>query len=124
MGESLEERISGAAKQVVSEQLRKALTNNQKKNRCEVVVAYEPIWAIGSGQSATLKDVQEMHAFIRSVLKKNVGMSGTNFRILYGGSVTVENAADFIKQQDVNGLLVGGASLEAQSFSSIINALG
>ena len=124
VGETLEERLSGKAKRVVSEQLRRALMSNLNKNQCEVVVAYEPLWAIGSGRSASPKDVQEMHALIRSVLTKTKGMSGMNLRILYGGSVTSANAADFIKQQDVNGLLVGGASLEAESFSSIINALG
>ena len=124
VGETLEERQSGQAESVVSKQLKKVLTIDLTEIQNEVVIAYEPIWAIGSGESATLEEVQEMHAFIRNVLLGVLGTLGANVRILYGGSVTAENSADLIKQDHVNGLLVGGASLKADSFSSILNALG
>ena len=124
VGETLEERLSGQAESVVSKQLKKVLAIDLTKIQNEVVIAYEPIWAIGSGESATLEEVQEMHAFIRNELLGVLGTLGANVRILYGGSVTAENSADLIKQDHVNGLLVGGASLKADSFSSILNALG
>ena len=108
---------------MVSKQLKKVLTIDLTEIQNEVVIAYEPIWAIGSGESATLEEVQEMHAFIRNVLLGVLGTLGANVRILYGGSVTAENSADLIKQDHVNGLLVGGASLKADSFSLILNAL-
>ena len=123
VGETLEERLSGQAESVVSKQLKKVLAIDLTKIQTEVVIAYEPIWAIGSGESATLEEVQEMHAFIRNVLLGVLGTLGANVRILYGGSVTAENSADLIKQDHVDGLLVGGASLKADSFSSILNAL-
>ena len=123
VGETLEERLSGQAESVVSDQLRKAITIDLSESQKEMVIAYEPIWAIGSGKSATLEEAQEMHVFIRNVLLEILGRLGANVRILYGGSVTAENSAELIKQNHVNGLLVGGASLTAQSFSSILNAL-
>ena len=123
VGETLEERLSGNAESVVSEQLRKTITIDLTESRKELVIAYEPIWAIGSGKSATLEEAQEMHVFIRKVLLEILGRLGANVRILYGGSVTAENSVELIKQNHVNGLLVGGASLTAQSFSSILNAL-
>ena len=123
VGETLEERLSGQAESVVSDQLRKAITIDLSESQKEMVIAYEPIWAIGSGKSATLEEAQEMHVLIRSVLLEILGRLGANVRILYGGSVTAENSAELIKQNHVNGLLVGGASLTAQSFSSILNAL-
>ena len=123
VGETLEERLSGQAESVVSDQLRKAITIDLLESQKEMVIAYEPIWAIGSGKSATLEEAQEMHVFIRNVLLEILGRLGANVRILYGGSVTAENSVELIKQNHVNGLLVGGASLTAQSFSSILNAL-
>ena len=123
VGETLEERLSGQAESVVSEQLRKTITIDLTESRKELVIAYEPIWAIGSGKSATVEEAQEMHVFIRKVLLEILGRLGANVRILYGGSVTAENSVELIKQNHVNGLLVGGASLTAQSFSSILNAL-
>ena len=123
VGETLEERLSGQAESVVSDQLRKAITIDLSESQKEMVIAYEPIWAIGSGKSATLEEAQEMHVFIRNVLLEILGGLGANVRILYGGSVTAENSVELIKQNHVNGLLVGGASLTAQSFSSILNAL-
>ena len=123
VGETLEDRLSGQAESVVSDQLRKAITIDLSESQKEMVIAYEPIWAIGSGKSATLEEAQEMHVFIRNVLLEILGRLGANVRILYGGSVTAENSVELIKQNHVNGLLVGGASLTAQSFSSILNAL-
>ena len=123
VGETLEERLSGQAESVVSEQLRKTITIDLTESRKELVIAYEPIWAIGSGKSATVEEAQEMHVFIRKILLEILGRLGANVRILYGGSVTAENSVELIKQNHVNGLLVGGASLTAQSFSSILNAL-
>ena len=123
VGETLEERLSGQAESVVSDQLRKAITIDLSESQKEMVIAYEPIWAIGSGKSATLEEAQEMHVFIRNVLLEILGRLGANVRVLYGGSVTAENSIELIKQNHVDGLLVGGASLTAQSFSSILNAL-
>ena len=93
------------------------LTNEQA---VQVVIAYEPVWAIGTGETASPEQAQEMHAFIRSILAKQFGEAANAIRILYGGSMKPANAQELLSQPDVDGGLIGGASLDAKSFVSII----
>ena len=120
VGESEGEREAGRAVEVVSGQLRNSLP--QDAGAGELVVAYEPIWAIGTGKTATPQDVAEMHAAIRSELRSIFGERGAAIRILYGGSVKAQNAAELFAVPDVDGALVGGASLTAAQFIPIIEA--
>lgn len=121
VGETLEERENGKTNEVLEEQLKKGLQfcDFQKP----LLIAYEPVWAIGTGKVAEPKQVEEAHAFIRSSLKE---LTHADFAdrtpILYGGSVKAENAGVLSKIKDVNGFLVGGASLKAESFNDIIKA--
>ena len=87
-----------------------------------IVIAYEPVWAIGTGNTATEKEAQDMHSFIRLTARNLLGEAAAELRIVYGGSVNTANAADLLSEIDINGLLVGGASLEAMTFSEIVNA--
>jgi len=122
VGETLEQRVSGNAEAVVRQQLLlpvDTLTDDQWAN---IVVAYEPVWAIGTGETATPAQAQEMHAFIRSLLNERSADVAAKARILYGGSVKPENASELFSQPDIDGALVGGASLDAGQFSSICNA--
>ncbi|MBI5156079.1 triose-phosphate isomerase [Candidatus Peregrinibacteria bacterium] len=111
IGESAEERESGNAQKKVREQLQNI--------SFPVVIAYEPVWAIGTGKSADPKNAQEMHAFIRSLL---ASAEGKRTRILYGGSVNEKNAAGFLAEPDIDGFLVGGASLDPAAFRAIVEA--
>jgi len=120
VGESEDERQAGKAIEVVTRQLRESLPPDS--NDGELVVAYEPIWAIGTGLCATCEDVAEMHGAIRAWLKDNFGERGGRIRILYGGSVNAGNAPELLKVEDVDGALVGGASLTAAQFVPIIAA--
>jgi triosephosphate isomerase len=87
-----------------------------------IIIAYEPVWAIGTGKTATPEQAQEMHAFIRETLRQVHGdAAASSMRILYGGSVKPDNIASLMEQEDIDGALVGGASLEADSFSKIVN---
>jgi triosephosphate isomerase len=87
-----------------------------------IIVAYEPVWAIGTGHTATPEQAQEMHAFVRRVFAERYSKeSADNLRILYGGSVKPDNIAGLMRQPDVDGALVGGASLEAEAFAKIVN---
>jgi len=119
VGEKLEERERGETEKVVEKQLVSALKGISED--LKVVVAYEPVWAIGTGKNATPEQAQEVHAFIRSVLE---GLVSRDFSektpILYGGSVKPENAKALLSQKDINGLLVGGASLNPESFARIV----
>ena len=114
VGETADQRSGGQETEVVGWQLAGSLPKPFSG-----VVAYEPIWAIGSGKSATNEDVAIMHAFIRQELLRQFGDSGQAIRILYGGSVKPDNAASLLATQDVGGALVGGASLDAQAFLAI-----
>jgi triosephosphate isomerase len=120
VGESEEERLAGRAIERVTAQLAGSLP--EPSGDAELVVAYEPIWAIGTGRTATAADVAEMHAAIRAALLGRFGDAGGRMRILYGGSVNGGNAAELFAVPDVDGGLVGGASLTADQFVPIIEA--
>jgi len=120
VGEALEQRESGEAERVVGAQLQGALQNQASLNG--LVVAYEPVWAIGTGLTATPEQAQEMHAFIREQLATIKGCDVSGTRILYGGSVKPDNAKALFENEDIDGALVGGASLKAQDFAEIIAA--
>ena len=124
IGETLEERQAGETLQVVAEQLREGLSGVAGEARENLVIAYEPVWAIGTGLTATSEQAQEVHAFIRSLLRELFGPAAEGIRILYGGSVTQDNAASLLAKPDIDGALVGGASLKADSFLKIIAAKG
>jgi triosephosphate isomerase len=121
IGESLEERRAGRAFEVLERQLNHALAARPEPS----AIAYEPIWAIGTGETATPEIAQETHHFIREVLADLLGdESGAAKRVVYGGSVKPDNAAELIAQDDIDGFLVGGASLDAVGFSAIIGVCG
>ncbi|MGV3772644.1 MAG: triose-phosphate isomerase [Verrucomicrobiales bacterium] len=121
VGETLEERESGRTENVVAEQLKGSLTGLSEEQMEETVLAYEPVWAIGTGKTASPQQAQDVHAFIRAELVKLFGETiARGVRIQYGGSVKASNARELMSQPDVDGALVGGASLEVRSFSDII----
>ena len=123
-GEPLSIRQAAGQNKYVESQLEKSLFHLSAEQVCKLVIAYEPIWAIGTGQTATTAQAQEMHAYIRSVLEKKYGKeTADSISILYGGSVKASNAAEIFACEDVDGGLVGGASLVAQDFVQIIRAL-
>lgn len=117
VGERLEEREAGEAKGVVRRQLRQSLPEGT--NPQNVVIAYEPVWAIGTGRTPTPADIAEMHAAMRGLLVERFGAEAAGIRLLYGGSVKPDNAAAILATDNVNGALVGGASLKAQDFLAI-----
>lgn len=122
VGETLEERDANRAEEVVGNQLKNDLDGLSAEEVSRIVIAYEPVWAIGTGRTATPQQAQQMHAFIRQWLKGAFGDAiSDGLRILYGGSVKPENIADLMREEDIDGALVGGASLEAVSFSKIVN---
>lgn len=121
VGESLSQRKKGVHQQMVKKQVHAALNQIGKDEITNVVLAYEPLWAIGTGETATPDQAQEMHAMIRSELERLYSVEAAEeIRILYGGSMKPHNAEELISQQDVDGGLVGGASLKAESFAAII----
>ncbi|EGG18983.1 triose phosphate isomerase [Cavenderia fasciculata] len=121
IGELLEQRETNKTEQVLDEQLG-FLLNGVVSDWSKVVIAYEPVWAIGTGKTASPQQAQDAHAFIRKWLSEKVSKEVANAtRILYGGSVTATNSAELSKQLDVDGFLVGGASLVASDFVTIIN---
>ena len=122
VGEMLTERESGKADSVVKTQLVNGLAGLTTSDMERIIIAYEPVWAIGTGKTATPEQAQEMHAFIRQVVSEIHGKSVADAtRILYGGSVKPDNIKDLMNREDVDGALVGGASLEASSFAQIVN---
>ncbi|MCK6598183.1 MAG: triose-phosphate isomerase [Bdellovibrionaceae bacterium] len=114
IGETLQDRESGATEKILSEQLAQGLKNVSSEN---LVIAYEPVWAIGTGKIASFAQVSETHAFLRKWLNEK---GFTETPILYGGSVKADNASELISISDVNGFLVGGASLEPTTFATLI----
>jgi triosephosphate isomerase len=122
VGERIEDRDAGRAENVVETQLTGGLRNLTASDASRIIVAYEPVWAIGTGRTATPETAQQMHAFIRSRI---TGMFGDGIasatRVLYGGSVKPDNIVTLMAQPDIDGGLVGGASLEADSFAQIVN---
>ena len=122
VGESLEEREKGEEKEIVQNQVKAALQDLTDAQAKEVVIAYEPVWAIGTGKSATAKDANDMCGHIRQTVAECYNAQiADGIRILYGGSVKGSNASEIMKQQDVDGALVGGASLDPEEFVEIIN---
>ena len=122
VGETLDQREQGSAEKVVRTQLNGGLSGLTASDLDRIIVAYEPVWAIGTGRTATPEQAQEMHAFIRRVFAEgHSATAAANLRILYGGSVKPENIAGLMAQSDIDGALVGGASLKAESFAQIVN---
>ncbi len=122
IGELLREREAGETEAVIERQLKGGLNNFTSGDIGHLVIAYEPVWAIGTGKTATKEQAQEAHAFIRKQIKKLYNdRAGETVRIQYGGSVKADNAKELMSQPDVDGVLVGGASLKADDFVGIIN---
>lgn len=123
-GETLEERESNSQYKIVKEQLENSLFHLTKDEIKYTVIAYEPVWAIGTGKTASPAEAQDMHSFIRSLLREKYGEAvATLMSVLYGGSVNAANAKELFSQIDIDGGLVGGASLKAEEFIEIIKAL-
>lgn len=123
IGEKLEERENGKTLEVNSNQIRKGLKDISREDAKKIIVAYEPVWAIGTGKTATPEMAQETHKEIRNVLAEMFGVDIANeITIQYGGSMKPENAKDLLMQADIDGGLVGGASLKANSFFEIIKS--
>jgi triosephosphate isomerase (TIM) len=123
VGETLEQRENGATKQVVEDQVKKALTGLTNEQAKQVVIAYEPIWAIGTGKSSTAEDANDVCAHIRQVIANNFSQQVADaVRIQYGGSVKPANIKEFLSQPDIDGALVGGASLDPKSFLQLLEA--
>jgi triosephosphate isomerase len=123
VGETLAERESGSTLKVVQTQLERGLEGVSKELAASVVIAYEPVWAIGTGKVATTEQAQEVHAFIRGLLTNLFTEPvAQKLRILYGGSMKPSNAPELLSQKDIDGGLIGGASLEARSFVELVTA--
>jgi len=123
IGETLEERESEKTLEVVKTQVQEGLANFPLSEIDNLVLAYEPVWAIGTGKTATDEMAQEVHAYVRGLLVDLFGdAAGSGIRILYGGSMKPENAAGLLSQADVDGGLIGGASLNAKSFCAIVDS--
>lgn len=118
VGETLEERESGKMLEVVSTQVKGALEG--VTDAANIVIAYEPVWAIGTGKTATPEMAQEVHAAIRELLVAHFGEAGNGVRILYGGSMKPENASELLDQPDIDGGLIGGAALKSASFVELV----
>ena len=122
-GEELKDRKSGNENYVVESQIKKALFHLPESAWSQIVLAYEPVWAIGTGETATPDQAQEMHAFIRKILANAYAQSlADSVSILYGGSVKSSNAEEIFSKTDVDGGLIGGAALDAEHFTAIVNA--
>ncbi|HHT9118746.1 MAG TPA: triose-phosphate isomerase [Candidatus Hypogeohydataceae bacterium YC38] len=122
LGEKPEERESGRTFQVVDRQLKAGLEGLEIEEVSLLTIAYEPVWAIGTGKNATPAQAEEVHSYIRGLLKKAYGEEvSSQVRIQYGGSVTPQNTAELLAQPEINGLLVGGASLKEETFLKIVS---
>ena len=122
VGEKIEQRESGQTEEVLDTQIRAGLRGISQERMKNLVIAYEPVWAIGTGLTASPQQAQEAHVYIRKLLEELYGsqVAGT-IRILYGGSVKPSNIADLMAEEDLDGVLVGGASLDPESFAGIVN---
>ncbi len=123
IGETLEQREKGSVEKILSLQLHGSLADLEAKELLETVIAYEPVWAIGTGKTATAEEAQEAHAFIRETLREmSDDATADKIRIQYGGSVKPDNARSLMSQPDIDGALVGGASLDPRGFAQIVQA--
>ena len=123
VGETLEQRESGNMEKVVAAQVRGSLADLNENDWQNIIVAYEPVWAIGTGRTASPEQAQEVHAFIRGVVSNMQGSAvAESTRIQYGGSVKASNARELFSQADIDGGLIGGAALDAQGFAEIVKA--
>lgn len=122
IGETLDEREAGREREVVGSQVKAGLADVSIADAKALVLAYEPVWAIGTGKTATPDQAQEIHAYIRTLLTDQFGAMGEDVAILYGGSMKPGNAAELVSKKDVNGGLIGGASLKAEDFAAIVRA--
>jgi triosephosphate isomerase len=124
VGETLEERESNVHFDVLTKQVSEGLFHLNAEQMAEVVIAYEPVWAIGTGKTASTAQAQEVHAFIRNLVKEKYSIEvSNNLTIQYGGSVKAENAVELFSAPDIDGALVGGAALQSRSFADIIKAM-
>ena len=122
-GENIEQRESGEYLQFIRKQLEETILSLDQKSLSKIVIAYEPIWAIGTGKTASSVQAQEMHSFIRSLISNKFGTEiSNNTSILYGGSCKPTNSKELFSQSDIDGGLIGGASLQSSDFVSIINS--
>src|SRR5579884_361761 len=124
VGETIEERERGKTMRVVESQIENGLKDLNLDNPDKIAIAYEPVWAIGTGKNATPEEAAEVHGFIRGILKDTFGDVANGIRILYGGSVTPANIKGLLFPPDIDGALVGGASLKADSFAKIVQLAG
>jgi triosephosphate isomerase len=122
VGETLEQREKGQEKQVVKAQLEKNLEGLNKNDIEHLVIAYEPIWAIGTGRTASAAQAEEMCAYVREVVKDLYGTAADKMRVQYGGSVKVDNIKEILSMPNIDGALVGGASLKADDFVKLVEA--
>jgi triosephosphate isomerase (TIM) len=123
VGETLEQREKGEVEKILSSQLRGSLAGLEARELLETVVAYEPVWAIGTGKTASAGQAQDAHAFVRQTLREmSDEATAEKIRIQYGGSVKPDNARSLLSQPDIDGALVGGASLDPRSFAQIVHA--
>src|SRR5690606_1886461 len=119
VGETLPEREANQTLSIVGDQIHQGLNDMVEANAENLIIAYEPVWAIGTGKTATPAQAQEVHAFIRQELSKKFPGFGEKVRLLYGGSVKPDNVEELLAQQDIDGGLVGGASLKSKDFLAL-----
>jgi triosephosphate isomerase (TIM) len=119
VGETLSQRESGQTLSLVADQLHQGLNDQSRANAENLIIAYEPVWAIGTGKTATPSQAQEVHAFIRKTLKEKFPLFGEKLRILYGGSVKTDNVEELLAKKDIDGGLVGGAALKSRDFLAL-----
>jgi triosephosphate isomerase len=123
IGEHLAERESGKTKEIMLNQFMKTFKNLTKEDFRKIIIAYEPIWAIGTGKTATPEQAEEIHLYIRELLENNYNRdTAQSVRIQYGGSIKPNNAGDLFRKENIDGGLVGGASLQAESLIKIVKA--
>ena len=121
VGELLEERNMGDTRAVVERHFTKGFDGLSAEDAAKCVIAYEPVWAIGTGKTATPRQAEEVHHFVRKLVTQKWGEAvGQGMRILYGGSVSPDNVKELMAEEDIDGALVGGASLKADSFAKIV----